>query len=604
MNIVPIFRSYWLHCVLPYSTVYDLIMASLTHKFVGRRKYYYARICKRVNGKPKIVQTVYLGAAERMIQNAQSPAPRPAAEEVFIVELGAMAALYDVAQQLQFVAIVDRHAPKRHQGPSTGLYMLIAALNRAIAPCSKAALAEWFEQTIGPRLLGVKASELCSQAFWNHMDRLDAERLARIENDLLQRLVNHFHIELSSLLYDGTNFYTYINTNTASQLAHRGHNKQKRTDLRQVSLGLITSTDFHVPLLHMLYGGNIADATQFGSIIEGLVQRYRTLTEACAHITLVFDKGNNSEENFDAFAQTGLHFVGSLKLCQCPDLLQIPLAQYRPLSGDGLEEVRAYRVRQAVFGQERTLLMTYNENLLAGQLQGIGRNLGKCRQELQHLQTQLRRWANGKITKGRRPTRESAEKRVQSILHREYMKDIMKVKVEQTDGGIHLRYHVNQDALAQLAETVLGKTLLFTDNDSWSDEQIVLAYRGLYHIEHAFRDMKNPHFLGWNPRLHWTDQKIRVHAFYCVAALTFVCLLRRKLAAQGLPLSADRLLSELVNIRETISVYPQRRGKSPELSYALSHLNDTQKQLYRLLNLARYRQLRSYTHNLHLNPAK
>jgi transposase len=345
-----------------------------------------------------------------------------------------------------------------------------------------------------------------------------------------------------------------------------------------------------VPLLHMVYGGNIADATQFGSIIEDLVQRYRTLTEACAHITLVFDKGNNSEENFDVFAQTGLHFVGSLKLYQCPDLLQVPLAQYRPLSGDGLEKVRAYRTRQVVFGQERTLLMTYNENLLAGQLQGIGRNLSKCRHELQQLQTQLRRWANGKITTGRRPTRESTEKRVQSILHREYMKDIIDVSVEQADQAIHLRYHVNQDALGQLAETVLGKTLLFTDNESWTDEQIIRAYRGLYHIEHAFREMKNPHFLGWNPRLHWTDQKIRVHAFYCVAALTFVSLLRRALAAKGCSFSAEKLLCQLANIRETISVYPQRRGKSPQLSYALSHLNDTQKQLFRLLNLERYRQ--------------
>jgi len=40
-----------------------------------------------------------------------------------------------------------------------------------------------------------------------------------------------------------------------------------------------------------------------------------------------------------------------------------------------------------------------------------------------------------------------------------------------------------------------------------------------FKIEHAFGEMKNPHFLGWNPRLHWTDQKIRVHAFCCVAPI-------------------------------------------------------------------------------------
>jgi len=103
--------------------------------------------------------------------------------------------------------------------------------------------------------------------------------------------------------------------------------------------------------------------------------------------------------------------------------------------------------------------------------------------------------------------------------------------------------------------------------------------------------MKNPTFLGWNPRLHWTDQKIRVHAFYCVAALTLVSLLRRELAAKELTFSAEALLRQLGGIRETISVYPQSRGRSPKLTYSLTHFNDTQKKLYSALDLKRYRRI-------------
>jgi transposase len=39
----------------------------------------------------------------------------------------------------------------------------------------------------------------------------------------------------------------------------------------------------------------------------------------------------------------------------------------------------------------------------------------------------------------------------------------------------------------------------------------VLAYRSQYHIEDAFKQMKNSHFLGWSPMFHWTDSKIQVH---------------------------------------------------------------------------------------------
>ena len=423
------------------------------------------------------------------------------------------------------------------------------------------------------------------------MDRLDAKTLVSIENDLFKQLVEEFNVDLNCLLYDGTNFYTYINTNTLSELAQRGHNKQKRTDLRQVSLGLLTTRDFHVPLLHMVYGGNIADSTQFGSVIEQLVSRYKQLRDFCPHITLVFDKDNNSQENFDAFPQTRMHFVGSLKLCQCAELLEVPLSKYRQMKDAGLEAVRSYRARHIVFGQERTVVVTHNENLLAGQLQGLGRNISKSRKELHDVQCRLRRWANGVTTKGRRPTVESTQKRVAKILSREHMKAIFEVNIELVDDAVRLSYGLKQAALSKLAATVLGKTILFTDNDDWTDEQIILAYRSQYHIEHAFREMKNPAFLGWNPRLHWTDQKIRVHAFYCVAALTLVSLLRRELAAKKLTFSAEALLRQLRGIRETISVYSQNRGRSPKLTYSLTHLNDAQKKLYSALDLKRYRRI-------------
>lgn len=565
-------------------------MASLTHKIINGHKYYYARVCKRVNGKPKIVETHYLGTVEKMIQNSQQVQDIPKAREVCIQQLGATAALYDIAKRLQLVEIIDRHAAKRKQGPTVGHYMLIAAINRAAHPTSKAALAEWFENTVGPRLFEINPKQLTSQAFWNHMDMLKKDDLISIENALLTRLIQEFKIDLNCLLYDGTNFYTYINTRTKGELAKRGHNKQKRKDLRQVSLGMMTSVDFHIPLLHMVYGGNITDPTQFSSVIDELVKRYKHLTKLCPHITLVFDKGNNSELNFESFSNTGMHFVGSLKLAQCKDLIKIPLRKYHDLDSKGLEGVKAYRIRYKVFAEERTVLITYNENLFAGQLQGIGRNIAKCKAELQSLQIKLKRWETGKTRKGKKPTVEGTQNNVAKILQREYMKETFKTSISSEKGFVKLQYHVDQNAIGHLSRTVLGKTILFTDNHEWSDEEIVRAYRSQYKIEHAFRDMKNPHFLGWNPRLHWTDQKIRVHAFYCVMALTLVSLLKRELASKGLSISTQSLMSNLNDIRESIIVYPQSGGKPPKLSYSISRLTKIQKSLYDLLHLDRFRQ--------------
>jgi transposase len=420
------------------------------------------------------------------------------------------------------------------------------------------------------------------------MQRLTPDALLAIENDLARHLIAEFKLDLNCLLYDATNFHTYINTLTNCPIAQRGHNKQKRNDLRQVSLGMMTTADFNIPLLHMVYGGNITDAPQFGSVIDELIRRYHSLSSACPHITLVFDKGNNSEDNLQKLPRTGFHFVGSLRSNQCADLLSIPLRRFASLVGDDLQDVQAFRVRRSVFGAERTVLITFNSNLLNGQLQGISRNLAKTRADLNDIQRQLQRWASGIIRHGRKPTRDGIQTKVNKILTREYMGQLVNVSINQNHKHLRLRYAVNPSALARLSRTVLGKTILFTDNHEWSDEQIIHAYRAQYHIEHGFRDLKNPFCLGWNPRFHWTEHHIRVHAFYCVLALTLVSLLRRELAAQGLCFSAERLIRELSTITENLIVYPDYGPSKPRAAYALSALSPAQNQLVSLLKLRQF----------------
>src|SRR2546429_7109470 len=66
---------------------------------------------------------------------------------------------------------------------------------------------------------------------------------------------------------------------------------------------------------------------------------------------------------------------------------------------------------------------------------------------------------------------------------------------------------------------LFGKTILFTDQSAWSSEDIVLGYRGQYKLEDGFRTMKDSEACCWWPMHHRTDQKIRVHGFFCVMAL-------------------------------------------------------------------------------------
>ena len=331
-----------------------------------------------------------------------------------------------------------------------------------------------------------------------------------------------------------------------------------------------------------------ANATAFQTVSEELAQRYRQLAQGCEHITLVFDKGNNSTEAFETLDASPFHFVGSLVPSQHPDLLAIAADQFHELPGQRLAGCTAYRTRKKVFGQDRTILITYNENLLEGQMQGIEASLSKARHKLDFLQANLRRRREGRLKTGHTPTAESVRKQAEQICSGQFLKTLIAWDVAQ--GKVPaLTYRTDTAALARLVRTHLGKTILFTDNDDWTDEEIVLGYRSQERMESAFRDMKNPHFLGWSPMFHWTDPKIRVHAFYCVLALTLTSVLQRTLHQRGLDLSLTRMMELLGEIQEFLLLYPPAPGqRQPRTATCMTELDAEHERIFQALDLGRY----------------
>src|SRR6516225_10684931 len=153
------------------------------------------------------------------------------------------------------------------------------------------------------------------------MEAVDERAIGQIEADLSRRLVQGFGIDVRCLCCDCTNFDTFLDSRTRSELAQRGHAKSKRADLRVVGLALLVSTDFNIPLFSRVYPGNQPDSITFGSVTEELIKRYRVLAKNLEHVTLVFDKGNHSEENLEGLVPSRYHVVGSSTKAN-PDPLQ------------------------------------------------------------------------------------------------------------------------------------------------------------------------------------------------------------------------------------------------------------------------------------------
>ena len=566
-------------------------MASLTAKKINGHTYYYLRECAWVDGKPKIVKQTYLGSANAIAAAlGKAPSALAVVPGAPVLEFGAVAALYDLAQRLEIVELIDRWVPKRRgPGPSVGTLLLLAAINRAVGATSKAQIATWYERTSLPRWMKLKAGQLTSQRFWDNMDRVPEEAMVGIERELSARVVKEFDLDLRCLFYDATNFFTFIDTfNTRSTLAQRGKNKEGRSSLRIFGLALLVTGDFEVPLFHYLYPGNHNDPTSFRSVVLELVDRYRQLTEDAEDVTIVFDKGNNTEDALEVIAKK-YHVVGSLVPTHHPDLLKVRRKRFQRLDPNVFpDEVSAHRTTKEVFGRTLTVLVTYNENLFDAQTKTIEREVAKRQGKLRDYQLALQKWHRGSVRGGKRPSVAGANKKVAEILRGQHMKALFSITVsERSDGLPALRYRFNRSAYEKLQRTQLGINILFTDNAQWTDEQIVTAYRGQHHAENSFRQMKDTHYVSFRPTRHWTDQKVMVHAFTCVLALLLCSLLRCKLARKDIHISVDRMLETLGTIREVQVMLSSGRGR-PRVRPTHSKLEPLAEKLFKALDLGRH----------------
>jgi hypothetical protein len=62
---------------------------------------------------------------------------------------------------------------------------------------------------------------------------------------------------------------------------------------------------------------------------------------------------------------------------------------------------------------------------------------------------------------------------------------------------------------------------------------------------------------------HWTDQKIHVHAFYCMFGISLLQYVRRQAQSIWPDLSTEQLLDELRQIQKYALLYPSQGSKGP-----------------------------------------
>ncbi|MGH9059613.1 MAG: IS1634 family transposase, partial [Acidimicrobiales bacterium] len=401
-------------------------MASVVGKRRGKQTYYYYLVeSARVDGKPRIVSQEYLGTAEELV-TAMRGGGLGLPDRTQHKEFGAVGAVWSLLEELGVAAIIDESVGTRRSdaGASVGTYLVLAALNRLAAPCSKLAFADWWATTAAPRFTKIPARVLDHRRFWDAMHAVELGDLEQISQAITLRMVELFGLDCSSVALDMTNFATFIDTgNDKAPIAQRGKAKQKRADLRLVGLGLVVTREGGIPLAWHTYPGDKPDVTQFPTLIAALRTRHEAICAAAsrqpADMTVVFDAGQNSQDNFADLAGTGLPYIGSVPASDCPDLTALPATARTLVDKDRFGDLTAYDTRRESYGAQHRAILTHSPELHHSQARGFeGTTLAKASKKLDELAATL---ARGKT---RRP-RQKVEADIHAITHKPWARRVL-----------------------------------------------------------------------------------------------------------------------------------------------------------------------------------
>ena len=514
---------------------------------------------------------------------------------------GASMALFWIAQHLGLESIFDKvFKPKTIKGMPRSRILLLAAIHRAVDPGSKRAFEGWVKTTSLPYHLGFDAENLTSQAFWEAMDGITTEQLLEAWHMFVERVMAEFNIDLRVIVLDYSNYYTYINSrNGRCIICQRGHNKQKRDDLRQYSIAATTTHDLQIPIVWSLYEGNKNDKSEFADFVAFVQEELKRYDDVdLDDITLSFDGGSNSEANFK---DLGVHILCAHSLVSFPELYEIPLSDYKEITLENGSRRLAYDYGALNFsGVSGKGVLTISESLKAGQMAEPEKKLTAAAAAVEdarkrlanprsRLYTLLRQHEeavreairkaeeyNAAILQEQQDLQKEGKKRrgkprklkdvpiwdpaavmcelVGDIVYkgRKQLKTFTTLTVQvQADGAFTVGRAINEDKKVEYCDKYYGKKLTCTDRMEWDMQTILQEYTNQECIENGvFKITKNVDHFSVRPQYHWTDDKIWVHTSLCVDATALAEVLRKKLEPEGIVITRPKLMDSLMKIQD------------------------------------------------------
>jgi hypothetical protein len=393
---------------------------------------------------------------------------------------------------------------RRRDNAATERVLFGLVANRALAPSSKLAAAEWISRDVHIGGLPATSDDACYRA----MDWLHAVR-DELGKQVYRQVADRLDLEADLLFFDTTS--TYFELDEADQAVLRnwrgeaadgpgdadpdktggfrtqGKSKDSRDDLPQIVIGMAV-TRGGIPLRVWSWPGNTADSA--------LIRQARDDMRdwSLGRVIWVADRGFSSAENRRYLQRGAGHYIIGEKLRSGSPLIRAALSRqgrYQQVAGN--LQVKEVRLDDA---GDRFVICYNPEAALrdAATRQDLAARLSEMIAGSETLSATRRAELRGKIS-------------TMPGLNR-----FLRV----TPGGL-----LRIDKAKMKAEQNLdGKYLLRTSDPTLTPEDIAAGYKQLLDVERGWRDMKQ--ILDLRPVYHRLEERIRAHVLLCWLALLLI----------------------------------------------------------------------------------
>lgn len=502
-------------------------MTHLHKKVKNGKAYYYLRDIKRIDGKPKVVNQVYLGSPDTIANKIKSNEGYSLPDRVESLEFGSLFIAFELEKKLNIISIIDSIIHSKGQDPdklSAGKLFFLGMAKRLIDPLDSRNLEDWYStQDLGSNFLKDR-DQITSTNFWDVWSNISIEKILQIGPALFDHLTEFYHIASDFVSIDTSNAFTFSNQQEEDLSSVEPFTPGQHVH-KQINLLLFMDRKSRLPVDYLVYEENRYDPDLFSKAITQLIKENPIHKYNHHRLTIVIDKGVTNEHHLSQVVQgQKVSFVTKYYPFFVEDLVRTDINYFFPLDmeenrrldkiGKSFNKILAWRTKAPIWGENHTVVVTFDPKEYRKNCFLLERNLEVVRQSLMEFRRNCRenhpRWQET----------EKIYKRYQRLCDRlHFGSQYYKIDFGPNNKAEDMTFRKIQFEVNK-AKEFFGKTFIVTNNHDWSTVDIVRWSNERVKVEGHIKHGITYRRVSTKASVNWTENKVHCYLLSNIIALT------------------------------------------------------------------------------------